>query len=154
MAENRQTTGKRGAGDTSGERKDPTEQHSSLVCPFTTAPFWHRVNIDQFEEDLGSARETLSNGSAGIEKMRKELQSLADNFTKIQVRIHALRETITSIGSDVMRITTITDAKHENSPEHSEVCSLQEERRTLTRFDTELGELDESSRPRSQRHQV
>ena len=38
------------------------------------------------EADIASAREALADASAGIDKMRKELKSLADKVAKGEVR--------------------------------------------------------------------
>jgi len=45
-----------------------------------------RVSIEQIEADITSAREALANASTGIDKMRKELKSLADKVAKSEVR--------------------------------------------------------------------
>jgi uncharacterized coiled-coil protein SlyX len=41
---------------------------------------------EQLETDIASARETLANASAGVDKMRKELKSLMDKVAKSEVR--------------------------------------------------------------------
>jgi hypothetical protein len=41
---------------------------------------------EQLEADIVSARETLENASAGVDKMRKELKSLMDKVAKSEVR--------------------------------------------------------------------
>ncbi|KAI9439026.1 condensin complex subunit SMC2 [Lactarius indigo] len=71
------------------------------------------LELEQLEADITSARESLANASAGVDKMRKELKSLTDKVAK-------------------------SEAEHGEAERR-----LQEERATLTRFDTELRELDE-----------
>ena len=44
------------------------------------------VHVEQIEADIASAREALSEASAGIDKMRKELKSLVDKIAKCEVR--------------------------------------------------------------------
>jgi uncharacterized coiled-coil protein SlyX len=44
------------------------------------------IGTEQIESDIASAREALADASAGIDKMRKELKSLADKVTKSEVR--------------------------------------------------------------------
>ena len=44
------------------------------------------VNTEQIELDIASVRETLADASAGIDKMRQELRSLADKVAKGEVR--------------------------------------------------------------------
>ncbi|KAI0296748.1 condensin complex subunit SMC2 [Multifurca ochricompacta] len=78
------------------------------------------LELEQIKADITSARETLDNASAGIDKMRKELEVLADKVAKSET-------------------------------EHGEAeRRLQEERATLTRFDTELRELDEVIKAKKQ----
>ena len=43
------------------------------------------VDTEQIESDIAAARETLSNASAGIDKMRQELRSLTDKVAKSEV---------------------------------------------------------------------
>jgi hypothetical protein len=45
------------------------------------------INTEQIESDIASARETLADASAGIDKMRQELLSLGDKVAKGKVRI-------------------------------------------------------------------
>jgi hypothetical protein len=44
------------------------------------------VSTEQIDADIASATEALANASAGIDKMRKELKSLADKVAKSEVR--------------------------------------------------------------------
>jgi hypothetical protein len=44
------------------------------------------INTEQIESDIASARETLADASAGIDKMRQELRSLEDKVAKGKVR--------------------------------------------------------------------
>ncbi|KAI9511077.1 hypothetical protein F5148DRAFT_1147055 [Russula earlei] len=81
------------------------------------------LELERIESDIASACETLYNASAGIKKMRKELQSLADKVAKTPRAAHGEVE--------VER-------------------RLQEERATLTRFDTESREQDEVIKARKQ----
>jgi len=46
------------------------------------------VDTEQIESDIASARETLDNVSAGIDKMHQELRSLTNKVAKSEVRTH------------------------------------------------------------------
>ncbi|KAI9457325.1 condensin complex subunit SMC2 [Lactarius psammicola] len=78
------------------------------------------LELEQIEADIASARDTHANASAGVDKMRKDLKSLADKVAK-------------------------SEAEHGEAERR-----LQEERATLTRFDTELRELDEVIKAKKQ----
>ena len=41
---------------------------------------------EQLEADIASARETLANASAGVDKMRKEFKELTNKVAKSEVR--------------------------------------------------------------------
>jgi len=47
------------------------------------------LDTEQIESDIASARDTLANASAGIDKLRQELRSLADKVAKGEVRAHS-----------------------------------------------------------------
>ncbi len=61
--------------------------HSFPVAWF---PFFTKyrcaVFAEQIEADITSARETLANALAGVDKMRKDLRSLTDKVAKSEVR--------------------------------------------------------------------
>ena len=78
------------------------------------------------------ACEALANASTGIDKMRKELKSLTDKVAKSEVR------DISRADPWYKYLELIQQAEHGEAERR-----LQEERATLTRFDTELRELDE-----------
>ncbi|KAH9957615.1 P-loop containing nucleoside triphosphate hydrolase protein [Russula dissimulans] len=78
------------------------------------------LELEQIESDIASARKALADASAGIDEMRKELKALADKVAK-------------------------------SEEEHGEAEGRpQEERATLTRFDTELHDLDEVIKAKKQ----
>ncbi|KAH9968264.1 hypothetical protein BC827DRAFT_1263973 [Russula dissimulans] len=78
------------------------------------------LELEQIESDIASARKALADASAGIDEMRKELKALVDKVAK-------------------------------SEEEHGEAEGrLREERATLTRFDTELRDLDEVIKAKKQ----
>ena len=74
----------------------------------------------------------LADASAGIDKMRKELESLVDKVAKREVRDTRRADTLYKY----LQLTRQADLREAER-------RLQEERATLTRFDTESRELDE-----------
>jgi hypothetical protein len=56
----------------------------NLILP--TLSWLTTNNTEQIESDIASARETLADASAGIDKLRKELRSLTDKVAKGKVR--------------------------------------------------------------------
>ena len=92
------TEAKGGAAEAGGEPEDATERDADRNAGTRSVAFnfFHpsreflryrcAVFAEQLEADIVSARETLANASAGVDKMRKELQSLTDKVAKSEVR--------------------------------------------------------------------
>ena len=95
--------------------------------------------IEQIEADIASAREALADASGGIDKMRKELESLVDKVAKRVVRDTLRADTLYKY-LQLTRQAELREAERR----------LQEERAMLTRFDTELRELDEVIKAKKQ----
>jgi len=75
------------------DREDSTEMQmatlelGSYKCNcLWVASVAKRVYIEQIEAETALAHKALANASSGIDKMRKELKSLADKVVKIEVR--------------------------------------------------------------------
>ena len=110
--------------------------------PSLTIPYLD--DAEQIETDIASARETLADASAGVDKLHGELKSLVDKIAKVEVRT-----------SPPVLATTgphVSDRAHSHSQaEHGEAeRRLQEERATLTRFDAELHDLEEVIKAKKQ----
>ena len=97
------------------------------------------MSIEQIEGDIASAREALANALTGIDKMRKELKSLTDKVANSEVRDTSRADPWYKL------LKLIQQAEHGEAERR-----LQEERDTLTRFDTELSKLDEVIKAKKQ----
>jgi septal ring factor EnvC (AmiA/AmiB activator) len=62
------------------------ELGSYMCCCLWVASVTKRTSIEQIEADITSAREALANTWTGIDKIHKELKSLADKVAKSKVR--------------------------------------------------------------------
>ena len=110
----------------------------NLVIPvhFRSLTIPYLDDAEQIETDIASARETLADASAGVDKLHGELKSLVDKIAKVEVR--------TSPPSSRNRAPPhVADRAHSHSQgEHGEAERLQEDRATLIRFDAEFRDLD------------
>jgi structural maintenance of chromosome 2 len=87
------TEAKGGTAEASCECEDSTERDADrdagawfVHVLLLLRPSLTYVSIEQIEADIASARDALADASAGIDKMRKELKSLADKVGKSEVR--------------------------------------------------------------------
>ncbi|KAI0249412.1 hypothetical protein BJV78DRAFT_1155766, partial [Lactifluus subvellereus] len=100
-----------------------------------------QVEAKQIETDIALARETLTDASAGIDKIRGELKSLADKVAKGEVRLDS--------PEPWPHVTTVQHSHSQVGYDRAE-RRLQEEQTTLTWFDVELRDLDKVVKTKKQ----